>query len=95
MQGLVEGVEHQAQLLEGDDAQQRLDEALTADDRERFHARGVVKMGDPLSEIVEHSRDFDLVVMGTHGRTGMSHLFLGSVAERVVRSASCPVLTVR
>ena len=38
---------------------------------------------------------FDLVVMGTHGRTGMAHLFLGSVAERVVRSARCAVLVVR
>ena len=37
---------------------------------------------------------YDLVVMGTHGRTGMRHLFLGSVAERVVRLATCPVLTV-
>jgi len=38
---------------------------------------------------------FDLIVMGTHGRRGLSHAFLGSVAERVVRSAPCPVLTVR
>ncbi len=37
----------------------------------------------------------DLIVMGTHGRTGFKHLLLGSVAERVVRAASCPVLTVR
>jgi nucleotide-binding universal stress UspA family protein len=38
---------------------------------------------------------FDLIVMGTHGRRGVKHLLLGSVAERVVRTASCPVLTVR
>ncbi len=38
---------------------------------------------------------YDLIVMGTHGRTGLSHLFIGSVAERVVRTASCPVLTIR
>jgi nucleotide-binding universal stress UspA family protein len=37
----------------------------------------------------------DLIVMATHGRTGFSHLFMGSVAERVVRTASCPVLTIR
>ena len=36
-----------------------------------------------------------MIVMGTHGRTGLAHMFLGSVAERVVRSAPCPVLTVR
>ena len=40
-------------------------------------------------------RGVDLIVMGTHGRSGVSHLFMGSVAERVVRSAPCPVLTVR
>lgn len=39
--------------------------------------------------------DFDLIVMGTHGRKGLSHVVLGSVAERVVRSAPCPVLTIR
>jgi nucleotide-binding universal stress UspA family protein len=39
--------------------------------------------------------DFDLIVMGTHGRTGLRHLFLGSVAENVVRLADCPVLTVK
>ncbi len=40
-------------------------------------------------------RGVDLIVMGTHGRTGVAHLLLGSVAERLVRTASCPVLTVR
>jgi nucleotide-binding universal stress UspA family protein len=39
--------------------------------------------------------EFDLIVMGTHGRSGLSHLLLGSVAQRVVRLAPCPVLTVR
>lgn len=38
---------------------------------------------------------FDLIVMGTHGRTGIRHLVMGSIAERVVRLASCPVLTVK
>ena len=37
----------------------------------------------------------DLIAMGTHGRTGLAHLFLGSTAERVVQNAACPVLTVR
>jgi nucleotide-binding universal stress UspA family protein len=40
-------------------------------------------------------RGNDLIVMGTHGRTGFAHLLLGSVAERLVRTAPCPVLTVR
>jgi nucleotide-binding universal stress UspA family protein len=40
-------------------------------------------------------KEVDLIVMGTHGRTGLTHVLLGSVAERVVRAASCPVLTVK
>jgi universal stress protein A len=53
--------------------------------------------GDPATAIVEHAKSgaYDLVVMGTHGRTGISHALLGSVAEKVVRRAPCPVLTVR
>lgn len=56
-----------------------------------------VEEGDPIETIVEESNAgrYDMIVMGTHGRTGLSHLLLGSVAERVVRSASCPVLTYR
>lgn len=50
--------------------------------------------GPPHERIVEAAKDKDLLVMGTHGRTGLPHLLLGSVAERVVRMAPCPVLTV-
>ena len=53
--------------------------------------------GRPAPAIVEHAKNggFDLIVMGTHGRTGVSHVVMGSVAERVLRKAPCPVLTVR
>jgi universal stress protein A len=53
--------------------------------------------GDPATTIVERatSGKYDLLVMGTHGRTGISHVIMGSVAEKVVRRAPCPVLTVR
>lgn len=53
--------------------------------------------GVPYLEVARVAREghFDLIVIGTHGRTGLRHLLLGSVAERVVRTASCPVLTVR
>lgn len=56
-----------------------------------------VVSGTPFTAVLEKARDgaFDLVVMGTHGRTGLSHLVMGSVAENVVRRATCPVLTVR
>jgi nucleotide-binding universal stress UspA family protein len=54
-------------------------------------------VGEPASEIVSfaQSRGVDLLVLGTHGRTGLEHALMGSVAERVVRKARCPVLTVR
>ena len=53
--------------------------------------------GPPAQAIVDCAKDqhADLIVMGTHGRHGVAHLLLGSVAERVVRTAGCPVLTVR
>jgi nucleotide-binding universal stress UspA family protein len=55
-----------------------------------------VQMGHVANTIVEYATaaHADLVVMGTHGRTGLAHLIIGSVAERVVRLAPCPVLTV-
>ncbi len=55
----------------------------------------IVKEGAPADEIIKASKDHDLIVMGTLGRTGLSHLLMGSVAEKVVRFASCPVLVVR
>jgi nucleotide-binding universal stress UspA family protein len=53
--------------------------------------------GDPLLKIIEVAGegDYDLIVVGTHGRIGRLHSILGSVAEGIVRSAPCPVLTVR
>ena len=53
--------------------------------------------GVPFHEIVDTAqrRQADLIIMGTHGRTGLTHIFLGSVAEKVVRLAPCPVLVVR
>ncbi len=78
-------------------ARTQLSAVLTGDEHQAFSARRIVAVGDPLFEIVEYARrePVDLIVMGTHGRTGISHLVLGSVAERVVRTAPCPVLTVR
>lgn len=63
----------------------------------RIRCRGVVRAGVPAAEIltVAAEEDVGLVVMGTHGRRGMRHLLLGSVAEHVVRAARCPVLTTR
>jgi nucleotide-binding universal stress UspA family protein len=79
------------------DLRERMESILDASDRKRFSVTLDLEIGDPLVNIVEYARrrEVDLIVMGTHGRTGMAHLFLGSVAERVVRTAPCPVLTVR
>ena len=54
-------------------------------------------IGPPAEEIVRlaHEEDVDLIVMATHGRTGLKHLLMGSVAEAVVRRAECPVLTLK
>jgi universal stress protein A len=56
-----------------------------------------VEVGHPVEQILDvvARDDIDLIVMGTHGRTGFAHAVLGSVAERVVRLAPCPVLTVK
>jgi nucleotide-binding universal stress UspA family protein len=53
--------------------------------------------GIPYEEIIKKAEDTaaSLIVLGTHGRTGLDHIIFGSTAERVVRSASCPVLTIR
>jgi nucleotide-binding universal stress UspA family protein len=53
--------------------------------------------GPPFVEIVRYAREheIDLIVIGTHGRGGLAHMLLGSVAEKVVRKSPCPVLTVR
>jgi nucleotide-binding universal stress UspA family protein len=77
---------------------QSLNDRLTAADRDALHARAVLKISDsPADAIDEYARAkaIDLIVMGTHGRGAMSQLLAGSVAERVVRTAPCPVLTVR
>jgi len=51
--------------------------------------------GSPVKTIVENSGEYDLIVMGTLGRTGMSKLLMGSVAEKVVRHSKCPVMIAR
>jgi universal stress protein A len=56
-----------------------------------------VREGAPFYEIIRYAKEkeIDLIVMGTHGRSGLVHVLLGSVTEKVVRKAPCPVLTVR
>lgn len=56
-----------------------------------------VRWGDPVDAIVSYAADhaIALIVISTHGRSGLSHVLLGSVAERIIREATCPVLTIR
>jgi nucleotide-binding universal stress UspA family protein len=63
----------------------------------KVRVRYLLVEGNPAAEILSAAREgnCDLIVMGTHGRTGLNRLLMGSVAEEVVRKAPCPVLTVR
>lgn len=77
-------------------------EAHVQDLAKRLVADGVaastfVRFGSPVTEILQLADDekADVIVMGTHGRTGLRHLLIGSVAERVVRMSPHPVLTIR
>jgi len=60
-----------------------------------IEVKGLIARGSPATDIIEHSKDYDIIVMGTAGRTGFSRAALGSVAEKVVRFAACPVMVVK
>jgi universal stress protein A len=71
---------------------------ITDEDREQLRARSVIQTAiSPADAIVDYAKTaaIDLLVVGTHGRGAVQRLLLGSVAERLVRTAPCPVLTVR
>jgi universal stress protein A len=80
-----------------DEAAKKLSVLLARAAAKRVPARSEVRLGRPAELIREVAKRevSDLIVMGTHGRTGMAHVLLGSVAEKMVREAPCPVLTVR
>lgn len=83
---------HDALEKEGDDAVRYV--------RERAESMGIpvkvlVKEGVPVNVIVDESSNYDVIVMGTLGRTGVSKFLMGSVAEKVVRASRCPVMVVK
>jgi universal stress protein A len=84
-----------AQLVKG--AEGQLDDVIKKLSAPRTMLTTEVVVGRPAVMIVEiaKARKADVIVMGTHGRSGFAHLMLGSVAERVVRIAQCPVLAIR
>ncbi len=65
--------------------------------RDDMDVEAVVVQGVPFAEIISTAKEkeIDMIVIGSHGRTGISHMMMGSVSEKVVRKAPCPVLTVR
>lgn len=77
--------------------QDELDKLVASRRAEGVVLRGHLSEGVPHSEICRQAKDLgvDLIIMGTHGRSGFGHLLLGSVTEKVVRSSEIPVLTVR
>ena len=78
-------------------AQKQMDGLVAKARKAGVRVKTLLVTGVPHERIVQAARSqkADLVVMGTHGRTGLQRFFLGSVAERVVASAGCPVMTVR
>jgi nucleotide-binding universal stress UspA family protein len=88
--GLVQLAREQADHAMGEFVKQARDSGMRI---EKFS----VEPGDPARTIVDAADrgDYDLIAMGTHGRTGLAHLLLGSVAEKVIRRATRPVMTVR
>ena len=93
--GLYEPPGLRARLIE--EARKHLARIVAACQTANVAATIEVLVGRPASCITEEAvtAGCDLIVMGTHGRSGLAHLVLGSVAERVLRTAQCPVLTVR
>ena len=80
-----------------DHAKGALGRRVPAVDRERLRARTEILVGTSVKAIIDYATDrrIDLIVMGTHGRGRGPHHLLGSVAEKVARTAPCPVLTIR
>ena len=78
-------------------AQRELDKLVARARKARVRATSLLLEGPPADRIIRaaRARRANLIVMGTHGRSGLARLFLGSVAARVVATAPCPVLTVR
>jgi len=79
------------------DAQERMQVVVASIQQEGIEARVLLRVGRPYHEIVTAASECgaDLIIVTTHGYTGLTHVLLGSTAERVVRHARCPVLVVR
>ena len=80
------------------DARAQLEAVLTPEEKAKYRATFALRTGiaaDEILQVLHDQRDIDLVVMATHGRGGVARLLIGSVADKVVRAARCPVVTIR
>ena len=79
------------------EAERHLEDLKARLAKDGITAQAFIRIGKPEDEIVRFANEnsVDLIAMGTHGRTGLAHMLVGSVAERVVRTSTVPVLTIR
>ncbi|MFA5313537.1 MAG: universal stress protein [Methanomassiliicoccales archaeon] len=77
---------------EGKDA---IDFVIKEGERQGIKVKTLIEEGSPSRKIIDASKNYDLIVMGTLGRTGVSKILLGSVAEKVIRLAQCPVMVIK
>lgn len=93
--GGVDYAQLEASMREG--GEKELAKLAVDEVRGEVSAATLIRVGSPAREIIETARSLpaDLIVISTHGRTGLKHVFLGSVAERIVQRAPCPVFVVR
>jgi nucleotide-binding universal stress UspA family protein len=78
-------------------AKEELDKLSKTEIPESVKVKSIIKTGKPFLEIIETAteEDADLIIIATHGHSGVEHILFGSTAEKVVRKAPCPVLTLR
>jgi len=91
------GIDFRTQTSLEATARKLLDDTVASLSKHGVDIEGVLRSGNPFAEIVHFAsrENIDLIVMATHGRTGLEHMLMGSVTEKVIRKAPCPVLTIR
>ncbi len=92
----AEDLEELVKQRKSEDRKQ-LNDFIAPELKKEIKVETIHRVGIPFLEIIKAAREkeVDLIVIATHGRTGLSHILLGSVAEKVVRKAPCPVLSIR
>lgn len=93
---MADGKTEALEVIARTQAQHQLDEfRRSVEQVEGVLVNNRIEYGYEPDVILKMATEYDLVIMGTHGRTGMAHLFMGSVAEKVIRRAPCPVIAIR